>query len=459
MRVPVRVFSTKRIIENSLKDKSFDQAINGSSLPGIVGQFVVMPDVHQGYGFPIGGVAATQYPEGVITPGGIGYDINCGVRLLGSMICYEEIKRDLKDLADALYAYCPSGVGVKGKRNLSQKELESVCKNGSKWLKKNFSIPEADILHTEEEGCLPGVDISSVSKRAYDRGKGQLGSLGSGNHFIEISVIEQVFDTHAASAMGLFEGNITLMIHCGSRGFGHQICSDYVNLLQSAVHKYGIKLVDRELVCAPMNQKEGIAYLSAMRAAANYAFANRQLLTYYARQAFESVLAGKVKQTHLHQIYDVCHNIGKIEEHVIDGSKRVVCVHRKGATRAFGPMSDGIPDVYKKIGQPVIVPGSMGTASWVLSGTKNAMDIALGSSCHGAGRVMSRSKAKKTIRGDVLRKDLLNSGIEIRAGSLPGLAEEAPGAYKDVDEVIKTVSEAGIAKKVARLRPVAVIKG
>ena len=459
MTVPIRVFASKKIIEGSLKDKSFEQAVNGTTLPGITGHFVVMPDVHQGYGFPIGGVAAMKYPTGVISPGGIGYDINCGVRLLGSAIQFEDAKKYIHDLADALNAYCPSGVGTKGKKHLSQAELEAVCKEGSRWLKRQSIATESDIVRTEEEGCMQGVDIGSISSRARERGRSQLGSLGAGNHFIEVSLVDQVFSREEASTMGLVEGTLTLMIHCGSRGFGHQVCTDYVQILQSAVHKYGIKLVDRELVCAPMDTGEGKAYLSAMRAAANYAFANRQMLTHYARLAFENVLAGKVKNFYLHQIYDICHNIGKIETHIIDGKQTEVCVHRKGATRAFGPGSTEIPQEYKKIGQPVIVPGSMGTSSWVLVGTNKSMEIAFGSSCHGAGRVLSRSKAKREIRGDNLRNQLIARGIEIRAGSLPGLAEEAPSAYKDVDEVIETVCGAGIAKKVARLTPLAVIKG
>jgi len=315
------------------------------------------------------------------------------------------------------------------------------------------------VAHTEEDGCIHAADPGQLSPRAVERGRTQLGTLGSGNHFLEISLVEQVFDTEAAGTMGLYEGCLTVMIHCGSRGLGHQVCSDTVKHLQGVPARYGIHLPDRELVCAPLDSKEGKAYLGAMSAAANFAFANRQVLAAYAREAFEQVLAGQVRDWHLRQVYDVAHNIGKIEEHSFDGKTHKVCVHRKGATRAFGPGMPGVPQRYQKTGQPVLVPGSMGTASWVLAGTEESMARSLGSCCHGAGRVMSRSKAKKQVRGEALREELTKQGIVIKAGSMRGLAEEAPQAYKDVDAVVKTVSGAGIARKVARLRPVLVIKG
>jgi tRNA-splicing ligase RtcB len=318
---------------------------------------------------------------------------------------------------------------------------------------------EMDLRRTEETGRLQGADPSKISKRARQRGLPQLGTVGAGNHFIEVDRIEEIYDERAAQVMGLVEGNVALQIHCGSRGLGHQVCSDYVRSLQVAVKKYAIDLPDRELVCAPLDTPEGQDYLAAMRCAANYAFANRQLLTHWSRRAFEETLAGKIKDWHLHQVYDIAHNMGKIERHVVDGQEIEVCVHRKGATRAFGPGHEGLPDEYKQIGQPVLVPGSMGTASWVLVGTKESMSRSFGSSCHGAGRTMSRSQAKKKIWGADLRKELEQEGIKIRAGSMPGLAEEAPAAYKDVDQVVDTVSGAGIAKKVARLVPLAVIKG
>jgi tRNA-splicing ligase RtcB len=459
MRVPVHIFADDRLLEAALGDRSLTQAINASSLPGLVSHVNVMPDVHQGYGFPIGGVAATKLPDGVISPGGIGYDINCGVRLLSSRIPFDAAESHLKDLASSLYANCPSGVGVKGSVRLKLKQLEAVCRLGSEWaLKNGFARPE-DLPSTEEGGRVPGADPSAVSERAMQRGRPQLGTLGAGNHFIEIDIVEQIYHQEGAQAMGLKEGYLALQIHCGSRGFGHQICSDYVRELQGAVRRYGIQLPDRELVCAPLSSPEGKRYLAAMTCAANYAFANRQVLVHHARRSFEQVLAGKVKDFDLHQVYDIAHNMGKIEEHVVNGQKMKVCVHRKGATRAFGPGFAGLPEKYRAMGQPVLVPGSMGTASWVLLGTEESMTQSFGSCCHGAGRVMSRKRAKKTIRGDRLRNKLQSEGIRILAGSMPGLAEEAPQAYKDVNAVVEVVAKAGIAKKVARLRPVVVIKG
>ena len=418
-----------------------------------------MPDMHQGYGFPIGGVAATDYYEGVISPGGIGYDINCGVRLMSSQILFEEVKYLMKDLVISLNQNCPSGVGSEGGIKLSNKDLEEVCEMGSQWALKKGYAQKQDLIRTEENGSIAGANAIKLSEKAIKRGLPQLGTLGSGNHFIEIGLVEQVFDEKGASAFGLYEGNLTVMIHCGSRGLGHQVCTDIVQLFQKTVHRYGIKIPDRELVCAPLNSVEGQDYLSAMNAAANYAFCNRQVLAHLARKAFEIVLAGKVKNWHLEQVYDIAHNIGKIEDHLIDGKIRKVCVHRKGATRAFGPGSRGIPSEYLQTGQPVLVPGSMGTSSWVLAGTEVSMERSFGSSCHGAGRLMSRQKAKKLIRGDQLIKELERKGIHIQAGSLSGLAEEAPAAYKDVDRVIEAVVGAGIAKKIARLIPLAVVKG
>jgi tRNA-splicing ligase RtcB len=459
MRVPVRLFSTRRMLEDVMKDKSLEQAVNAATLPGLVGHVIVMPDMHQGYGFPIGGVAATRFPEGVISPGGIGYDINCGVRLLGSQINFEKASPWLDDLATALNQFCPSGVGEKGAVRASESELEAVCRQGSRWALKQGMANEADLRRTEESGCVPGAEPAKVSKRARERGRPQLGSLGAGNHFIEVDLVEQVFDPQAASVMGLVEGMLAVQIHCGSRGFGHQICTDYVEEFQVAVKRYGIHLVDRELVCAPLNSPEGQDYLAAMRCAANYAFANRQLLAHDARGAFAEALRGRTREPHLHQVYDIAHNMGKTEEHSFDGVRRRVCVHRKGATRAFGPGFEDLPPEYRAVGQPVLVPGSMGTASWVLVGTEGSMERSLGSCCHGAGRTMSRSRAKRTIHGGTLRQELEARGIRVRAGSMPGLAEEAPAAYKDVDAVVDAVVAAGIARKVARLRPVAVVKG
>ena len=459
MRVPVRLFATRRLLEDVMGDKSLEQAVNACTLPGLVGQVLVMPDMHQGYGFPIGGVAATRLPDGAISPGAVGYDINCGVRLLASQIPFEAAESRLDELASALNHYCPSGVGGKGAIRLTQEELDRVCRDGSKWALKAGFATEADLRRTEEGGRLEGADPGKVSQRAKERGRPQLGTLGAGNHFIEVDIVDQVYYPAAAQAMGLEQGNLVVQIHCGSRGFGHQICTDYVEQFQDAVRRYGIRLPDRELVCAPLSSPEGQAYQAAMRCAANYAFANRQVLAHNARQAFEQVFAGQPHNWHLYQVYDIAHNMAKVETHTIEGETLQVCVHRKGATRAFGPGAAELPAEYKTIGQPVLVPGSMGTASWVLVGTQTSMERSFGSTCHGAGRVMSRSRAKKEVRGERLRQELEAAGVHVRAGSMAGLAEEAPQAYKDVDAVVETVSGAGIARKVARLRPVAVIKG
>ncbi len=459
MRVPVRIFASKSLLQDSFRDKSIVQAINVSTLPGLVGAVMVMPDMHQGYGFPIGGVAATDIDDGVISPGGIGYDINCGVRLLSTKLSYDEIKDYLSILATTINQYCPSGVGVDSNLTLSKNELVEACVKGAKWAKSAGYASREDILHTEANGCLDGADPSKLSERALSRGRTQLGTLGGGNHFIEVDIVAKVFDQEAASVMGLYPGKIAAQIHTGSRGFGHQICTDYVRQLQNAVKKYGISLPDKQLVCAPIQSTEGQDYLGAMRCGANFAFLNRQLLTNRLREAFEKVLAGKVDDWHLKQVYDIAHNIGKFENHIVNGEEKLVCVHRKGATRAFGPGSEGIPDDYAEIGQPVLVPGSMGTASWVLTGTQLSMARSFGSSCHGAGRVMSRSQAKREVWGEDLLKHLEKEGIEIRAGSMAGLAEEAPQAYKDVNQVMESVVGAGIAKKVAVLHPLVVIKG
>jgi tRNA-splicing ligase RtcB len=459
MRVPARLYASEQLFEEALRDRSLEQLVNTATLPGIVKHALAMPDIHQGYGFPIGGVVATELPHGVISPGGVGYDINCGVRLLGTNVEPEAIKPHLDDLATALYYNCPSGVGKKGHLRLSRKELEELAAEGSRWaLKKGYARRE-DVERTEESGQLAGADPGQVSQRAKQRGMPQVGTLGAGNHFIEVDLIDEIYDDEAARVMGLHKGGIAVQIHCGSRGFGHQICDDYVKRLQPAVQKYGIRLPDRQLVCAPMDSPEGRAYFGAMACAANYAFANRQVLTHYVRLSFEQTLAGAVDDWDVFQVYDITHNIAKIETHEIDGKKKRLCVHRKGATRAFGPGFEELTPEYREIGQPVLVPGSMGTMSFVLVGTERSMTQTFGSSCHGAGRTMSRSKAKKTVHGGKLKDRLAREGIIVRAGSLKGLAEEAPVAYKEVDNVVEVVHGAGIARKVARLRPLAVIKG
>jgi tRNA-splicing ligase RtcB len=459
MRVPAHFYADPVLLEGVLGDKSLDQLVNTATLPGIVGYALAMPDIHQGYGFPIGGVAATECPDGIISPGGVGYDINCGVRLLATHLERPEIDPFLNDLASALYANCPSGVGKGGSIALKHGELDRLIETGARWALKRGFATETDLEHTEEQGCIAGADAGKVSDRAKKRGSTQVGTLGAGNHFIEVDVVDQLFDETAGRQTGLFPGQIVVQIHCGSRGFGHQICTDYVRRFQKVIHQYGIQLPDRELVCAPLSSPDGQDYLAAMKAAANYAFVNRQVLTHHIRRSFEAVLAGKVKNHQVYQVYDIAHNMAKIEEHEIDGRRRKVCVHRKGATRAFGPGSPVLPNRYRTIGQPVLVPGSMGTASWVLLGTETSMAQTFGSTCHGAGRMMSRSKAKKTVWGADLREELEAGGIRVRAGSMAGLAEEAPVAYKDVDRVVEVVDGAGIAKKLARLLPLAVIKG
>lgn len=459
MRVPARIYASRELLEKALTDKSMEQLVNAATLPGIVGHAIVMPDVHQGYGFPVGGVAATRLPDGVISPGAIGYDINCGVRLLASNLDLAEIEPYLEDLASAIYHTCPSGVGQGGRFKLNQRDLDDVLTNGARWCLGRGLAEPADLVHTEGEGCLAGADASQVSKEAKDRGRDQLGTLGAGNHFIEVDQVTETFDAEAADAFGLRPGQVVVLIHCGSRGLGHQVCTDYVRDFQKVLGKYGITLPDRELVCAPLDSPEGQAYLAAMRAAANFAFANRQTLAALLRESFEQVLGRSGLPFGLRQVYDVAHNIGKLEQHSIGGRSMSVCVHRKGATRAFGPGHSEIPADYRAVGQPVLVPGSMGTASYVLAGTAGAMSDTFGSTCHGAGRNMSRTKARASVHGDQLKSELRRQGIRVRAGSLRGLSEEAPMAYKDIDSVIDAVQGAGIARAVARLEPVAVIKG
>lgn len=459
MRVPARFYADPTLLELALDDKSLDQLVNTATLPGVTKYALAMPDIHQGYGFPIGGVIATELPDGIISPGGVGYDINCGVRLLGTHLDEEQVAPDLDELATQLQRNCPHGVGRSGEVRLSKNELIKLVEQGGRWARKNGYATEMDLMHTEENGCIDGADASKVSDRALARGLEQVGTLGAGNHFIEVDMVDEIFDETAAQRMGLFPGQVVAQIHSGSRGFGHQVCSDYVKQFQRVVHKYGIELPDRELVCAPLSSPEGQDYLGAMKCAANYAFVNRQVLAHLIRRSFEDALAGRVDNFTLYQIYDIAHNMAKVEEHDIDGRRAKVCVHRKGATRAFGPGSAVLPDRYRDIGQPVLVPGSMGTASWVLVGTEQSMAQSFGSTCHGAGRTMSRAQAKRTVRGSELREELEEQGIRVRAGSMRGLAEEAPTAYKDVDRVIEVVHGAGIAKKVARLVPMAVVKG
>ncbi len=458
MRVSGRIYADEQLLEAALSDRSLEQLVNTTTLPGVVKYTLAMPDIHQGYGFPIGGVAATKPPDGVISPGGIGYDINCGVRVLASNIEREELAPYVEDLVQTMYRLVPSGLG-KGGIKISKGDLNKVLERGAAWaVGKGYGTKE-DLEHTEARGCLAGADASKVSQRAKDRGLKQLGSLGSGNHFLEIDEVAEVYDEEVAETFGLRQGYIAVQIHCGSRGLGHQVCSDYVRSLQGAVRKYGIELPDRELVCAPFDSPEGQDYFAAMAASANFAWTNRHVIAHWVRRAFEEVLPGKVSSWELTQVYDVAHNIGKVEHYSIDGKRTKLVIHRKGATRAFGPSSKELPLAYQGVGQPVLVPGSMGTASYILVGTDAALDLTFGSTCHGAGRVMSRSKAKKQIWGEDVQREMRQQGIAIKAGSMAGLAEEAPAAYKDVERVVNVVDGAGIAHKVARLEPLGVIKG
>lgn len=459
MRVPARVYADDELLEMAMRDRSMEQLINTATLPGVVRYALAMPDMHQGYGFPIGGVAATLLPNGVISPGGVGYDINCGVRLLSSTIRADEIKPYIQPLMSALFKNVPSGVGRGGDVQVSARDLDEVLEQGSRWAKRRGYATDEDLAHTEEGGSMAGGDASKVSQRAKKRANDQVGTLGSGNHFLEIDEIVEVYDEEVAKRFGLRVGDIAVWIHSGSRAMGHQICTDYVSSLQSAVDRYKIRLPDRELVCAPFDSPEGQAYFAAMVCAANYAWANRQVMTYLTRRTFEEVLGGKVKDWHLRLVYDVAHNIAKIEEYKIDGQKVKLCVHRKGATRSFGPGHSALPPDYRDVGQPVLIPGDMGTASYVLVGTKQAMEESFGSTCHGAGRVASRAAAKRQIRGEQLRAELEEKGIVVKAGSMAGLAEEAPEAYKDIDRVVEVVHKAGLARKVARLEPIGVMKG
>jgi tRNA-splicing ligase RtcB len=445
MRVPARVFASEEMLAEILHDNSIEQLINVSTLIGIQKYALAMPDAHEGYGFPVGGVAGFDLKEGIISPGGIGYDINCGVRLLKSSLSYDEIKPHLQKLGREIYHEVPSGVGRGGRLNLNYEELNRVLKQGSKRIVEMGYGNEKDLEKIESGGYLNEAEPDYVSKTAKDRGRDQLGTIGAGNHFVEVDKVAEIFDEKVAEKLGLFKNQICVLIHTGSRGLGHQIATDYIRHFLLVLNKYKIDLADKELACAPYNSEEGQKYFQAMQAGANFAWANRQLITWEVRRAWKNVL-GKKMAGELEILYDVSHNIAKIEEYKIDGETKKLIIHRKGATRAF-------PD------QPVLIPGSMGTASYVLIGQKEAFNISFGSTCHGAGRRMSRTQAKKKIRGSELKKELENRGIVVEAGSMSGLAEEAPEAYKDVNNVVEVVHQIGIAKKVVKLKPVCVIKG
>lgn len=458
MRVPARIYATEKMFDEISRDRSLEQLINVATLPEIQKYAIVMPDAHEGYGFPIGGVAATKWPDGVISPGGIGYDINCGIRLLKSNLKFSDVEPHLDKLAKALYKEIPSGVGRGGQIELGRSDFDAVLKNGVSWAIENGYGKEDDKNHIESFGALANADPSAVSDHAKNRGKDQLGTLGAGNHFIEVDRVDQIFDEEIAREFGLFPDQIVVLIHTGSRGLGHQVATDYIRIMLKEMPKYGIQLPDRELACLPFLSPTGASYFNAMAAAANFAWTNRQIMTWETRKVWENVFGEAGGELNI--LYDVAHNIAKIEEHEVGGGKMAkVIVHRKGATRAFGPGSPELAEEYKKTGQPVIIPGSMGTASYVLVGTQEGMKQSFGTSCHGAGRRMSRHAAKREVRGEKLRDELEAQGIHIQAGSLSGLAEEAPIAYKNIDDVVEVVHNASIARKVARLKPIAVIKG
>ncbi|RIL12552.1 MAG: RNA-splicing ligase RtcB [Proteobacteria bacterium] len=454
MRVPARVYIDQELLQSILNDRSVEQLINVATLPGIEGYSLAMPDIHQGYGFPVGGIAAIRTEDGVISPGGIGYDINCGVRLLCSRYTFDELAPKIKDLANQLQRDIPSGVGRGGYFALDAKELDRVLDHGMQWAKKQGYASDHDVQSTEEFGQFRQADSAAVSKEAKQRGRDQLGTMGAGNHFVEVQRLSKIFDQEIAESFGLFEGQICVMIHTGSRGLGHQTCTDYVRKMNLTMSQYDFQLPDRELACAPFSSEEGRRYFAAMAAAANFAWVNRQLITYQVRNAFLHVLKEPCADD-LRLLYDVSHNIAKLEHY-----NGVEClVHRKGATRAFGPGRAELPEEFQRTGQPVIIPGSMGTASYVLAGTEAAMQQSFGSCCHGAGRALSRMRAKKTIDYNQLIKRLEDRGVVVRGASAKGLLEEAPEAYKDVDKVVNSVEKSGISKVVAKLAPVAVIKG
>ncbi|MFH1775941.1 MAG: RtcB family protein [Candidatus Omnitrophota bacterium] len=460
MRVHGIVFATEKIVMAAHQDKALEQVANVAFLPGIVKASLAMPDIHWGYGFSIGGVAATDVKEnGVISPGGVGFDINCGIRLLRSNLEQKDISGRIDKLVSVMFNTVPCGVGSSGNIKANREDEKKIIVQGARWaVQKGFGIND-DIIYTEENGAMSGADPDTVSERAYERGREQSGTLGSGNHFIEVQVVDEIYDEAIANVMGLYLGQVTIMIHSGSRGFGYQICDDYIRVMSRCLQKYNINVPDRQLCCAPVNSPEGKQYIAAMKAAANYAWCNRQCLMYLTRKAFEKVFGKSWESLGMYLVYDVAHNIAKFEKHIVDEQEKLLCVHRKGATRAFGPEHPDLPEKYKNIGQPVIIPGDMGTNSYVLIGTEEAMKQSFASTCHGAGRVKSRTAALKTIDLNKLLKDLKAKGISIQARGKKTIVEEAPEAYKDINEVVDVVHNAGISKKVCRMRPVGVIKG
>ena len=460
MTVPGLIFTSEAMLSHIFEEQVFQQVANVACLPGIVQYSLAMPDIHWGYGFPIGGVAATRVEDGVVSPGGVGFDINCGVRLLRTNLTAEEVRPKIDSLIAELFVNIPSGLGSAGKIRVNEKELNEVLVRGSPWaIEKGYGEAQ-DILVTEESGCMKRANPDKISSKAKKRGSPQLGTLGSGNHFLEVEAVDEIYDQEAAAVMGINAvGQVLVLIHTGSRGFGHQVCTDYIRLLDEAVKRYGISLPDRQLACAPIKSPEGQDYLQAMACAANYAWTNRQCIAHWTRESFTKVFGKSQSELGMEQVYDVTHNIAKIEEYTIDGKKHTLCIHRKGATRAFPAGHPDIPDVYKNIGQPVLIPGDMGRCSYILLGTETAMKQSFGSTCHGAGRAQSRSQARRSLKGTDIAKGLAARGITVKAGSMGSLAEEASEAYKDVNEVVDITHNAGISHKVARAIPIGVIKG
>ncbi len=460
MRVDGVIYASKRMLNDIVNDESCQQVVNVACLPGIVKASLAMPDIHWGYGFPIGGVAAFDIEEGIISPGGVGYDINCGVRLLRTDLAASDIAPKVREIVNHLFREIPTGVGSHHKNfKLGKEDLRDVLKEGACWVVRRGYGDENDLAHIEAEGCIRGADPQAVSERAKERGKDQLGTLGSGNHFVEVQVVEEIYDDAAASVMGLFLGQLTVTVHTGSRGLGHQICDDHIEIMLAASRRYKIELPDKQLCCAPVTSPEGRKYFAAMAAGANFAFANRQMITHWVREVLEKTLHMGPAELGLSPVYDVCHNIAKFEEHMVGNASRKLCVHRKGATRAYPAKHPEVPAVYRDIGQPVLIPGDMGRYSFVLVGTEKAMEETFGSTCHGAGRLMSRHQAKKICRGRNIEQELLEKGIIVRGASRETVVEEVPEAYKDVADVVDAVAGAGISKKVAKLRPLGVIKG
>ncbi|OGG01107.1 MAG: RNA-splicing ligase RtcB [Candidatus Glassbacteria bacterium RIFCSPLOWO2_12_FULL_58_11] len=459
MRVPGLVYASEKMLESIRNDNAVEQVANVAWLPGVVGSSMAMPDIHWGYGFPIGGVAAMDAEEGVISPGGVGYDINCGVRLMATELSFAEVKNRIRDLVSGLYRDVPCGVGEGGDLVLERKELEKVAREGARWMAAHGFAGESDIEYCEDGGCFPGADPTAVSDRAFQRGKDQLGTLGSGNHFVELQEVSEIFDEEAARAFGLWKGQLVVFIHSGSRGFGYQICEDSLNAMNQETNRLGFDLPDRQLACAYIESDTGRRYLGAMAAAANYGWANRQLLMHRAAESLMHNLKIPPSALKARLVYDIGHNNAKFETHEVEGRQRRVLVHRKGATRSFGPGRPEVPAAYRSVGQPVLVPGDMGRASYVLAGNRKAMNESFGSSCHGAGRVLSRTKAIKQGKGRSIARELEQQGIFVLARGRQTLSEEMPEAYKDVNEVVEVVHQAGLARKVAKMRPAGVVKG